>query len=414
VTVVDLRRGGVVHRAHRLPARRRLALLLLSAAATPLCGATMEQGLALKRAQDLPAAARVFDELVIADPGNVDAIEQLATVTGWMGRHAEALILWQRAIALAPQYAGLRVGRARVLYWMGRLPEAASAIDEVLPLLPSDADAMELAGDIARARHQVVLARDHYLRAMALDPASGAGGKMAALTPPRRWRADAGGMFDSYDPANTTVVQRGDEQSAYVQLGRQLGERFTLAGGADYAHQFSQVDWRFNLEGYWAPRSDLSIQARAALTPDAEVLADWEASLGADWRATSQVAGLLTVRTSDFASEHIVTWMPGLRFGEETTLELRLFYTVSDVQADTSAVLVKIATTIDGRWQPYALASYGEENQPPIGVAKTASGAIGTVIALDAGWALRIDGIYEWREAIHRRISLGGGATYRF
>lgn len=398
----------------RRPRRTRRLIVLLLSSALPLFSATMEDGLALKRAEDFPGAAKVFSELVSANPNDVDALEQFATVTGWMNRHAEALALWDRAIGLAPKYLELRVSRARVLYWMGRLPEADAAISEMLPLLPNDPDAHELAGDIARARHDAVRARALYQQTMVLNPASTAEKKAAALTMPKRWRQDAGGMLDFYHPASATVVQRGHEQTAYMQLGRQVSESVTLAVGSDYVHQFGEVDWRYNGEAYWTPTPEWSFQARAAVTPQAEVLANWEGLLGVDWQATTQVAGLLNVRTADFSAERIVTFMPGIRWGETTTIEARIFYTISDVNPDTNAAMVKVATNIAERWQPYVLVSYGEENQPPVGVAKTASGVAGVTVQVSNGLSLRLDGLYEWREDIHQRVSLGGGFTLRF
>lgn len=397
---------------------RRLAALWWFAL-MPLAAATMEEGLALKRAQDLPAAARVFSALVAANPKDVDALEQLATVTGWQERHAEALALWERAIVLAPDYAGLRVSRARVLYWMGRLDEARDQIVLLLsgPDAPSrrDLEAWILAGDIARARREPEAAYGYYTQALVLDATSElAQGKLRQVQLPRRWRLDAGGMLDSYHPASDTVVQRGHEQTAYLQLGRQVSDRLTLALGADYAHEFGEVDWRYNAEAYWSPRDDLSLQARAALTPQADVLANWEALVGADWRASSSVAVLLTVRASDFDAERIVTFMPGLRLGGTTTVEARVFYTISDVNDATSAAVLKVATTWREQWHPYALVSYGKENQPPVGVARTASAAAGMVVDVSPALSLRFDGLYEWREDIHRRVSLGGGVTFRF
>ncbi len=396
------------------------ALLWLTVGSgTPIAAATMEEGLALKRAQRLPEAAQVFAALVDAHPNDVDAIEQLATVTGWLERHAEALAWWDRAIALAPDYAGLRVSRARVLYWMGRLDEAhaeiAACVDGPDARSRNDVDAWVLAGDIAQARRLPERAHLCYTRALAIDASSAAvQAKLRRVVMPKRWRLDAGGMLDSYHPASAATVQRGHEQTAFIQLGRQLGAEVTLAVGTDYAHQFGEVDWRYNAEVYWTPLPDWSFQARAAVTPDAEVLANWEGSAGADWQATPQLAGLLALRTADFAAERIVTVMPGLRWGDTTTVEARIFYTVSDVNPDTSAAMVKVATTVAERWQPYVLASYGEENQPPVGVARTASGVAGVTLTINDGLSLRLDGLYEWREDIHQRVSLGGGFTFRF
>lgn len=387
---------------------------LVLSTAIPLVAATLEEGLALKRAQDLPGAARIFNELVNANPRDVDALEQLATVTGWMERHAEALTLWDRAIALAPEYHGLRVNRARVLYWMTRLPEAEAAISEVLPRVPRDADAWELAGDIARARHEVTHARERYRQAIVLAPMSTAVGKEAQLVRPRRWRLDAGGMFDDYETKADAPVQRDQEQTAFVQLGYQIGDDLTIAGGADYAHQFGQVDWRYNVEAYWSADEEWSFQARVAVTPQAEILAQWEALLATEWHVDPGFTPLLAVRTADYPDERIVTYMPGLRVGGRFTVEARLYHTTSDVNDATNAVVLRAGATIAGRWQPYVLGSYGEENQPPVGVATTASAAAGTVVRIDDAWSLRLDALYEWREDIHERVSLGGGFTLRF
>jgi YaiO family outer membrane protein len=396
------------------PRRAQRPLLLLLSAALPLAAATMEEGLAFKRAQDLPAAARVFRELVAANPTDVDALEQLATVIGWQGHHYDALWTWDRAIALAPQYHGLRVSRARVLYWLGRLGEAEEEIASVLPVLPQDTEAWELAGDIARARHQLDQARERYRYTVALDPRSAAAQKDAGLQWPQHWRLDVGGMFDDYTPADALVVQRNHEQTAYVQLGYQVTDHLTLSAGADYAHQFGQVDWRWNAELYWQPDAQWGVHARGALTPDAEVLADWEALLGVEWFALVGVTPLLSARTAHYSDEHIVTWMPGMRIGEQVTVEARIYYTTSDVNDATSAAVLRLGTTIAERWQPYVLGSFGEENQPPVGVARTASAAAGVVVGVNRTLSLRLDGLYEWREDIHTRVSLGGGFTLRF
>jgi YaiO family outer membrane protein len=387
---------------------------LLMATTIPLVAATLEEGLALKRAQDFPGAARIFNELVSANPKDVDALEQLATVTGWMERHAEALALWDRAIVLAPQYDGLRLNRARVLYWMGRLPEAEAAITEVLPRMAQDADAWELAGDIARARHDVVRARERYRQAIMLAPMSTAVRKEAQLVMPKRWRLDAGGMVDDYETKPDAPVQRDLEQTAYVQLGFQISDVLTIAGGADYAHQFGQVDWRYNVEAYWSADAEWSFQVRVAITPDAEILANWEALLATEWNPLIGVAPLLAVRTADYSDERIVTYMPGVRVGEQFTAEARLYYTTSDVNDSTMAGVLRFGATIAERWQPYILGSYGEENQPPVGVAITASAAAGTVVQINDALSLRFDALYEWREDIHERASLGGGFTLRF
>lgn len=389
-------------------------IVLLASVAMPLSAATIEDGLALKRAQDIKGAERIFSDLVAKNPNDVDALEQLATVTGWLDHHYDSLRLWERAIDLAPDYHGLRVGRARVLYWMGRLGDAEEEIAGVLPKLSGEADVWELAGDIARARHRLLEARARYRQAALLDPQSSAISKDANLEFPKPWRLDVGGMFDDYEPANDLVVQRDHEQTAYLQLGYQVSDQLTLSAGGDYAHQFGKVDWRWNLEAFWAPLPDWSFHVRGAVTPQADVLPEWEALVGGAWHVAAGVTPLLSIRTATYDAERIVTYMPGVRIGEHVTAEARIYYTTSDVSDDTSAGVLRIATTFAERWQPYVLGSYGEENQPPVGVAKTASGAAGVVVGINRTLSVRVDGLYEWREDIHQRVSLGGGLTLRF
>ncbi len=388
------------------------SLLILSV--VTLHAATMEEGLAFKKAENFSAAAQIFREVMKANPNNSDAIEQLATVTGWMGDHVGALALWEQAIAKFPQRGLPKVGRARVLYWLSRLDDAQVAIDQALVVVKNDPETFELAGDIARARHDHQTAYLHYQEALRLNPQATAGAKTAGLILPLLWRIDVGAMFDDYHPASSTVVQRGHEQTGYAQIGRRITKDVTLAGGAEYSHQFGLVDWRFNGEAYWTARDNLMINVRGAITPEAEVLSNWDALIGADWQAYDMAAGLIAVKTSDYDAERIVTFAPGVRVGSTITAEARIFYTISDVNADTRAGMIKFSTRVAERWQPYVLGSYGEENQPPVGVAKTASVAAGTLVTLTRAWSLRLDSLYEWREAIHQRYSLGGGITYRF
>lgn len=397
---------------------RALVPLLLSAV-IPLAAATLEDGLALKRSQRLPEAAKVFAGLVAANPQDVDAIEQLATVTAWMGNHAEALPLWDRAIALAPQYHGLQVSRARLLYWMGYLDQAQAALDRfvIAPGAPCrrDFEAWILVGDVYRARHLNAKAYAAYQQALTIDPEwQQVQAKLRHLTPPYRWRVDAGGMFDNYDSNADASVQRNHEQTAWLQAGYQVSETLTIAGGTDYAHQFGEVDWRWNVEAYWSADQEWAFYGRLATTPDADVLARWEALLGIDWQRFNGVTPLLSIRTADYRDERIITYMPGIRVGEVFTAEARLYYTASDVNDSTMAGMLRLGTTIAEHWHPYVLGSYGEENQPPIGVAKTASGSVGMVVDLTPAVSVRLDGLYEWREDIHTRVSLGGGVTLRF
>jgi len=392
-----------------------LILLLLgcAAAARGSTAAEIDHGLALRNAGDLSGAVAVFAGILAKQPDDMVAREHLAIVIGWQGDHAGALAQWDQVLAHEPQRRSALLGKARVLYWMQRLAESRRLLDALAVRFPTDADVQELLGDVARAEGDSAAAQRAYLAA----GTDGAAAKRAGLAHQRvrRWRLDAGGMLDHFDPDSALVAQRDQEHSTYLQLGRRLSDSVTLSAGLDEAEQFDLHDVRYNLRAYWTPSPWLALDAMAAITPQAQVMPEHEGGLGAELRLGRTLTLLAGFHSSQYEEERVDRYAPGLRLAlpADLTLEARYLYGTSTVNPSTNAMLARLLLD-HGRWHPYVLFSTGEDNLPPQGTAITTTFAGGAVVDLDAAWSVRFDLLWEDREDTYVRRSLGGGVVYRF
>lgn len=147
-----------------------LGALLALGAAHAGSTAKFEKALKLKKEGKHAPAAEAFAAIVSAEPKNVGALEQLATLQGWLGKHDAALATWRKALKLAPDNSDLRLGLARVLYWKGDRKQALSELADVLDAQPESVEAWTLQGDIQLAADQVAAARKAYLKAKDLSP----------------------------------------------------------------------------------------------------------------------------------------------------------------------------------------------------------------------------------------------------
>ena len=381
------------------------------------------QGLSRKLAGDLPAAATAFRLAVSADAKDLEAREQLATVTGWQGDHQGALALWNSLLELAPERRSARLGKARVLYWLGRLPDSRDLLEELVSEQPKDLEAQELLGDVARASGHRSLATTAYQAAGTPEALAKLERLLATPAEPTTvkthpWRLDAGLMVDQYAMNDENAEERVGEHSLYVQAGRQLTPGFALSAGLERARQFSQVDHRVNVHAYWSPLPKWSFDGLAATTPAAHVLPRQQIGGGGEYQALSELALVFAVQSNHYDDEQVITFAPGIRweFLPEATIEARYIRGSSSVpeHEGTKATLLKVAWSMAEIWHPYALYSVGDENQPPLGTAQVTTYAAGTIVDLSPTWSLRLDGLVDVREDTYVRTSLGGGFIWRF
>ncbi|MFW6154794.1 MAG: tetratricopeptide repeat protein [Planctomycetota bacterium] len=86
------------------------------------------------------------------------------------GRYEEALVLYEKARAMAPRNGAYVLAAGEVLVALGRADEALALVESKLPTLDDDGGLSLLAGDLAMVVGRPERAVEHYRQARALEP----------------------------------------------------------------------------------------------------------------------------------------------------------------------------------------------------------------------------------------------------
>lgn len=391
--------------------RSMLSALLLAAASMPAI-ADLDEGRRHKQAQRLDQAERAFLQVVTAEPDNIEALAELATVQGWQGRYEDAITTWQQALAMVPESPELGLGLARVLYWSGRRDAALAALDPILEHQPAHYDALLLRGDVLIAMGDRAGARHAYQRAAKLP----AGQDTRDLTeliartdPPLRYRVDSGYAHEDFDNF------RGTESGAYVQAGAELNEVLSGYLRWDRLNQFDQVDHQFVAGAYWRLTPDWTLFAEAGGTPEADFRPRTQAQSAVEWRAHPRLQTLLGYRYFGYPFGEVHSLIPGLRLTRlgPGSLEWRHAISRNTDESTTGVTSLRYAWH-QGRFLPYLSLYVGEEALPPQPQARFTTYAAGCVFTLSRRWSLRLDYAYEDRPDFYRHQTAAVGATVRF
>ena len=187
---------------------------------------TLQQAVDRHRAGDLPAAAVLYRQVLVAQPLHADALHLLGLVAFQEKRLAEATDLIGRAVALGPANALYLLSQARVLKDQGSLGQAVASLRHSLDLSPDNPEAHCILGDLLRAQRDLHGAIGAYQAAIRLkgdyfDAVNNLGATHAAL----------GAVEDAIAQLRRAVALRPDSVDALNNLGMTLSE----AGFSDEA-----------------------------------------------------------------------------------------------------------------------------------------------------------------------------------
>ncbi|MEP7181184.1 MAG: tetratricopeptide repeat protein [Betaproteobacteria bacterium] len=147
---------------------------------------------------------------------------QRATEHASRGEFAQALPLYDAALAQAPGDAIAHLNRGVVLHRLGRLADAGAAIAEACRLVPGRADAWSAAGHVAFARAAFDDSANAFLRAAVLDAANAGYPFNAGMAWERlqAWSRAADAYRSAYEraPSNTAIWEALDRVLGF--LGR--------------------------------------------------------------------------------------------------------------------------------------------------------------------------------------------------
>lgn len=149
------------------------------------------------------AARAIAQDIVREHPHHFDALHLLGVIAAQRGRHAEAIELFGRALAIKPDpaayanratarnllghhakaladseaalkydggFAPAHFARGLALKALKRLPEAAACLERATTLAPQHAEAWMQRGNVAYARNEAAAALAHYRRVIELQP----------------------------------------------------------------------------------------------------------------------------------------------------------------------------------------------------------------------------------------------------
>lgn len=172
-------------------------------------------------AGEADAALAHFREVAARHPDEPQLQLNYARLLSWADRPAEAIPAYRRYLE-AEDDPAVRLEMARAISWAGDYAAARREVEAVLAAEPDNVAALALLGDIFRWTDNPDAARDHYERALALDPAHEAArtgldelDKIAA----QRAREEA---FYNLAHMRTVAAESPGDERARLQLARLL------------------------------------------------------------------------------------------------------------------------------------------------------------------------------------------------
>src|SRR6185437_7635306 len=102
--------------------------------------AKWQGALAFHKGGEPARAEPLYREILAASPGLAQGWNLLGLARAQMGRAAEGLVAYDRALALKPDLVEAMTGRARLLWTLGRFDDAVAAYDKALEKSAWDAE----------------------------------------------------------------------------------------------------------------------------------------------------------------------------------------------------------------------------------------------------------------------------------
>ena len=121
-------------------------------------------------AGDHARALVLYDEILAANPGDINALLRSGKLLSWDRRYDEALARYDAALTREPNHTAVGLERGKVLLWSGRYDEAIRSFDRVLKITPDDPWALCGTAQAYAWSGRGREARPFYERALAVAP----------------------------------------------------------------------------------------------------------------------------------------------------------------------------------------------------------------------------------------------------
>lgn len=132
--------------------------------------ADLKQGIAFHNEGRLGDAARCYQAVLAADPGNVDALHLMSVLATMSGDAAFGVDLARQALAGDPSFFAAYVSLGNALQTLGQLEDAVGAFQQAVHLNPQSAEALTNLASALNDLERFDEACDVAARAVVLDP----------------------------------------------------------------------------------------------------------------------------------------------------------------------------------------------------------------------------------------------------
>ncbi|KQW78740.1 YaiO family outer membrane beta-barrel protein [Brevundimonas sp. Root1279] len=342
---------------------------------------------------------------VQADP---QALYEAAVTARLAGRHAEAVDLLNRVLALRPADVDARLNLGLSLLALGRIPEAETAFRTVLDQAPGYADAEVGLARAAELRGDREAAREHATRALILSPGRQDVAAFRRSLDAVAWRGDI--------DVSRSRLSAGLPDWTMTRLGvaRSITPVWSVSGSVERTEQFNQVD--VYVEGR-IDRRMTGADAYVALggTPEADhrpeviVMAGGSALIAPDLRATLDASAARYVTGS---VESLQPGVTGALFNGRFEITARWINVWDETDRHRSGYAARAAWQVTDRFR----LSAGHADAP-----ETSEGVVVDVVATSLGAAFDITdrvtlrlGVVDEDRVSYTREEVAVGLGWRF
>lgn len=355
--------------------------MALQAAPSAQPASDYDRGVAARFAGETEAAIDLLGRAVAADPRNADAQLQLGLALLGAGRLDEAERALRAALEIAPDYADVRLGLARVHQRRGN---RGAALEELARVPAGNAEATQLRSALARPTEAVSL---------------------------YRWSLDLNGSYSDVGNAQP------DWRDASIRIGYSADPTTRLSALVEASRRFSRDDvyGEIQLDRRLSDRANGWVLLGA--TPNADFRPEWQVAVGGGLRLTdgpTATVATMEARHARYPLGDIQSLNPGVEqyLPGGHWLTARMINIFEDGR-HRSGWLARADVAATRRLRIFA----GAADAPDIseGVV-TESFALfgGAVLDVDDRTTLRLSINREDREQSADRLQVGAGLGFRF
>lgn len=334
-------------------------------------------------AGDFDRAQRLLMDLLDETPEDADLLRRLAAVQAAQGDNDAAQVTIDLATRIAPHDLDIRLARANILLWRGRLSEAQALAEQMATAHPDYPGLERLVHTLRQAR-QV-----RKLRLRDIGVGISASDAQFASGQDQTWYVQRGSISATWDGGNIASidVEREERQATDTRISG----RIAVPAGSH---------WYF---------------VSASVSPDPDFRENWSLGAGADLSLSARSSLEIDGRFSEYRSDDVLSVGLGLRHGLSSRLEV----TARSIHLFGGGEDYRLGGALRADYRHPQLpeifaivASYPDTEAD--GTRQLRTIAAGTRLDLPGRLSLGVTGEFEAREGGYERTTLAVDLRWRF